>query len=81
VVSATGIKCVDQLDSRGIEFDVRRLSGHVTAGPEALAQADPEHAVSEFDAALVLGRGPVYVNLDGATWAAISVSPSVASSI
>lgn len=42
------------LDSRGVEFDVHRFTGHVSAGREALDRTDPEYALDEFDAALGL---------------------------
>ncbi|MGH3825688.1 MAG: FxSxx-COOH system tetratricopeptide repeat protein [Pseudonocardiaceae bacterium] len=62
------------LDSRGVEFDVRRFTGHLTAGREALGRADPEHAVDEFDAALELWRGCAYADMRDARW----VAPDVA---
>ncbi|MGH3851910.1 MAG: FxSxx-COOH system tetratricopeptide repeat protein [Pseudonocardiaceae bacterium] len=62
------------LDSRGVEFDVRRFTGHLTAGREALGRADPEHAVDEFDAALELWRGCAYADMRDARWAASDVA-------
>ncbi|HET9116810.1 MAG TPA: FxSxx-COOH system tetratricopeptide repeat protein [Pseudonocardiaceae bacterium] len=58
------------LDSRGVEFDVQRFTRHATAGRRALGQQDPQQAVVEFDAALVLWRGQAYADMRGASWAA-----------
>jgi DNA-binding SARP family transcriptional activator len=62
------------LDSRGVKFDVRRFTGHATAGREALSRADPEQALSEFDAALGLWRGQAYADMRDAAWAAPKVA-------
>ncbi|MFZ0120511.1 MAG: BTAD domain-containing putative transcriptional regulator [Pseudonocardiaceae bacterium] len=62
------------LDSRGVEFDVRRFTGHATVGWEALSRADPEQALSEFDAALGLWRGQAYADMRDAVWAASEVA-------
>jgi DNA-binding SARP family transcriptional activator/tetratricopeptide (TPR) repeat protein len=62
------------LDSRGVEFDVHRFTGHVRAGREALGRADPGHAVGEFDAALGLWRGCAYADMCDARWAAPDVA-------
>jgi DNA-binding SARP family transcriptional activator/tetratricopeptide (TPR) repeat protein len=62
------------LDSRGVEVDVHQFTQHATAGREALNQADPEHALSECDAALRLWRGPAYADVGDATWAAPEVA-------
>ncbi|MGH3718034.1 MAG: FxSxx-COOH system tetratricopeptide repeat protein [Pseudonocardiaceae bacterium] len=64
------------LDSRGVEFDVHRFTGHVTAGQEALGRgrADAEHAVEEFGAALELWRGCAYADMRDARWAAPDVA-------
>ena len=62
------------LDGCGVEFDVHRFTGHATAGREALVQADPEHALGEFDAALGLWRGPAYADVGDAKWAVLEVA-------
>ncbi|MBV9731115.1 MAG: tetratricopeptide repeat protein [Pseudonocardiales bacterium] len=62
------------LDSRGVEFDVHRFTGHVKTGREALSRADPGHAVAEFDAALGLWRGCAYADMCDARWAAPDVA-------
>ncbi|MGH3670145.1 MAG: BTAD domain-containing putative transcriptional regulator, partial [Pseudonocardiaceae bacterium] len=62
------------LDSNRAEVDVRRFSSHVTAGHEALARADPEQAVREFDAALALWRGSPYAEVRDTTWAAPEIA-------
>jgi DNA-binding SARP family transcriptional activator len=62
------------LDSRGGEFDVRRFTGHVTAGWAALGRSDSHHALSEFDAALALWRGEAYADAHDAVWAAPEVA-------
>jgi DNA-binding SARP family transcriptional activator len=62
------------LDSHGVEFDVHRFTGHATAGREALSRGDPQRALSEFDAALGLWRGPAYADMRDAAW----VAPEVA---
>jgi hypothetical protein len=62
------------LDSRGVEFDVHRFTEHASAGREALGQADPEHALGEFDAALGLWRGPAYADVCDAQWAVPEVA-------
>ncbi len=62
------------LDSHRAEVDVRRFSGHATAGHEALARADPEQAVRKFDAALGLWRGPPYAEVRDAEWAAPEIA-------
>jgi DNA-binding SARP family transcriptional activator len=58
------------LDSRSVEVDVRRFTGHATAGRAALAGGNPQQAVREFDAALELWRGPPYAEVHDAGWAA-----------
>ncbi|MGH3834779.1 MAG: FxSxx-COOH system tetratricopeptide repeat protein [Pseudonocardiaceae bacterium] len=62
------------LDSRDVEFDVHRFTEHATTGREALGRADPQQALSEFDAALKLWRGPAYADVCDATWAAPEVT-------
>jgi DNA-binding SARP family transcriptional activator len=62
------------LDSRGVDVDVHQFTEHATAGREALGHADPKHALSEFDAALELWRGPAYADVGDATWAAPEVT-------
>ncbi len=62
------------LDSRGVEFDVHRFTGHVAGGREALGRADPQHALDEFDAALGLWRGGAYADMREARWAASDVA-------
>ncbi|MGB8202189.1 MAG: AfsR/SARP family transcriptional regulator, partial [Pseudonocardiaceae bacterium] len=62
------------LDSRGVEFDVHRFTGHVAGGREALGRADPQHALDEFDAALGLWRGGAYADMREARWAAPDVA-------
>jgi hypothetical protein len=62
------------LDSRGIEFDVHRFTGHTLAGREALRRADPQRAVSEFDTALGLWRGQAYADMRDTAWAAPEAS-------
>ncbi len=62
------------LDSRGVEFDVHQFSRHATTGRKALDQADPQQALSEFDTALGLWRGPAYADLCDTTWAAPEVA-------
>ncbi|MDQ3761960.1 MAG: FxSxx-COOH system tetratricopeptide repeat protein [Actinomycetota bacterium] len=62
------------LDSRGVDFDVHRFTGHATAGREALARADPAQAVDEFDKALRLWRGPAYADVRDARWAVSEVA-------
>ncbi|MGH3873037.1 MAG: BTAD domain-containing putative transcriptional regulator, partial [Pseudonocardiaceae bacterium] len=62
------------LDSCGVQFDVYRLAEHATAGREALDSADPEHALTEFAAALKLWRGPAYADVRDATWAAPEIT-------
>ncbi len=62
------------LDSRGVEFDVHRFTGHATAGHEALGHADPQQALVEFDAALALWRGPAYADVRDAMWATAEVT-------
>ena len=62
------------LDSRGVEFDVHRFTGHTLAGQKALSRADPERAVSEFDTALGLWRGQAYADMRDTAWAAPEAS-------
>jgi DNA-binding SARP family transcriptional activator len=62
------------LNSRGVDFDVRRFIGHATAGRAALGRVDPAQAVSELDAALGLWRGPAYADVADADWAAPEVA-------
>lgn len=62
------------LDSRGVEFDVHRFTGHATAGREALGRADPQRALGEFDAALGLWRGQAYADMRYAAWAAPEIA-------
>jgi DNA-binding SARP family transcriptional activator len=62
------------LDSSGVEFDVHRFTGHVTAGREASNRADFERASSEFDAALGLWRGQAYADMRDAAWAIAEVA-------
>jgi hypothetical protein len=57
------------LDGHHAEVDVRRFGALATAGHEALARGDPQHAVQEFDPALGLWRGPPYAEVRDATWA------------
>lgn len=57
------------LDSRGVEFDVRRFTQHATAGRTALGRADPRQAMDEFNAALRLWRGQAYADMSDASWA------------
>jgi DNA-binding SARP family transcriptional activator len=62
------------LDSRGVEVDARRFTGHATAGHEALGRTDLTLAVREFDAALGLWRGQAYADVRDAAW----VAPEIA---
>jgi DNA-binding SARP family transcriptional activator len=62
------------LDSRGAEVDVRRFTGHATAGHEALARADPQQAIREFDAGLGLWRGAAYTDVCDAAWASPEIT-------
>jgi DNA-binding SARP family transcriptional activator len=61
------------LDSRHAEVDVRRFDQLTTAGHEALARADPQQAVREFDTALALWRGPPYAEVGDAAWAVAEI--------
>jgi DNA-binding SARP family transcriptional activator/tetratricopeptide (TPR) repeat protein len=54
------------LDNRGVEIDVRRFSGHATTGRKAWKQGAPQQALTEFEAALALWRGPAYAELQDA---------------
>jgi DNA-binding SARP family transcriptional activator/tetratricopeptide (TPR) repeat protein len=54
------------LNSRGIEIDVRRFSGHATTGWAAWKHGAPQQALTEFEAALALWRGPAYAELQDA---------------
>jgi DNA-binding SARP family transcriptional activator/tetratricopeptide (TPR) repeat protein len=56
------------LDSRGVDVDVHRFNGHVTAGWEAWGRDDPQGALNEFEAALALWRGQPYVGVANAGW-------------
>jgi DNA-binding SARP family transcriptional activator len=62
------------LDSRGVEFDVHRFTGHVTVGQEALGRGDPGRALDEFDKALGLWRGGAYADMRDASWAVLDVA-------
>ncbi len=62
------------LESRGVDVDVDRFSGHVAAGREAWDEGDPQRALSEFDAGLALWRGKAYAEVSDALW----VAPEVA---
>ncbi|MGH3766103.1 MAG: FxSxx-COOH system tetratricopeptide repeat protein [Pseudonocardiaceae bacterium] len=62
------------LDSRGVEFDVYRFTGHAAAGREALGRADPEAAFTAFDAALGLWRGRAYADMPDAGWVSADVA-------
>ncbi|MGH3428973.1 MAG: AfsR/SARP family transcriptional regulator, partial [Mycobacteriales bacterium] len=62
------------LDSREVDVDVRRFSGHATAGWEAWGRGDPQRALSEFETGLALWRGPAYADVADAGW----VVPEVA---
>ena len=62
------------LDSRGVEFDVHRFTGHATAGQEALSRADPERALNEFNKALGLWCGQAYADMRDAAWAAPEIA-------
>jgi DNA-binding SARP family transcriptional activator len=62
------------LDSRCVDFDVRRFTCHAQAGRQALHSADPQRALGEFDAALKLWRGPPYADMADAGWAAPEIA-------
>jgi DNA-binding SARP family transcriptional activator len=51
------------LDSRSADIDVQRFSGHAATGWEAWSRGDSQQALSEFEAALALWRGPAYAEL------------------
>ncbi len=57
------------LDSRGVDVDVHRFSGHATTGWEAWGRGDLQRALSEFEAGLALWRGQAYAEIADATWA------------
>ncbi|MGH3821716.1 MAG: BTAD domain-containing putative transcriptional regulator [Pseudonocardiaceae bacterium] len=62
------------LDSHGAEVDVRRFSSYATAGQKALARADPEQALQQFDRALRLWRGQAYADMRDAAWARFEIA-------
>jgi len=62
------------LDSCGAAVDVHRFIQHATAGHEALARADSQQALREFDAALALWRGRAYADVSDGAW----VAPEIA---
>lgn len=62
------------LDSRSVDVDVHRFSGHATAGWQAWGQGDPQRALTEFEAGLVLWRGETYAEVADVRW----VAPDVA---
>ncbi|MGH4001559.1 MAG: BTAD domain-containing putative transcriptional regulator, partial [Pseudonocardiaceae bacterium] len=62
------------LDSRGVDVDAHRFSGHAATGREAWAREDPRQALAEFEAGLALWRGEAYADVTNAAW----VVPEVA---
>lgn len=62
------------LDGGMVEVDARRFDAHAAAGWQAWDRDDPRQALSEFDAALAMWRGPAYPEVTGAP----SVLPEVA---
>jgi DNA-binding SARP family transcriptional activator len=62
------------LDSRSVDVDVHRFSGHARAGWEAWRRGDSQLALSEFEGGLAFWRGQAYADVADATW----VVPEVA---
>ncbi|MFI7672156.1 BTAD domain-containing putative transcriptional regulator [Actinophytocola sp. NPDC049390] len=62
------------LDSRVVDVDACRFGEHATAGWQAAERGDPRRALSEFEAALALWRGPAYAEVADAP----CVAPEVA---
>jgi DNA-binding SARP family transcriptional activator len=62
------------LDSRSVDVDAHRFSGHVAGGREAWSGGDPQRALNEFEAGLALWRGEPYAEVRDAAW----VVPEVA---
>jgi DNA-binding SARP family transcriptional activator len=62
------------VDSNGLDVDVHRFGAHAMAGWEAWGRANPQRALSEFEAGLALWRGPAYAEVADAGW----VVPEVA---
>jgi DNA-binding SARP family transcriptional activator len=62
------------LDSRRVDVDVCRFTGHAAAGWEAWGQGDTQCAVRDFEAGLALWRGQAYADVADAAW----VAPEVA---
>src|SRR6059058_177790 len=56
------------LDSRSVDVDAHRFSGHATAGWEAWGGGDPQRALSEFEAGLALWRGQAYAEVADTGW-------------
>jgi DNA-binding SARP family transcriptional activator len=62
------------LDSRGVDFDVRRFTEHAATGRTALRRGNPTRAAAEFEAALGLWRGAAYADMCDEGWAAPEVT-------
>jgi DNA-binding SARP family transcriptional activator len=62
------------LDSRVVDVDVHRFVNSATAGWQAWARDEPQHALREFEAGLTLWRGQAYTEMRNAA----HVMPEVA---